>query len=132
MALLRVGRDRIAALITGSSTCHWGTSGASIWVSCSTEPHSAAATWFTSAATSYTAVGATGESGFPLTAANIFQHRCVFATNQANFQWESWLINTTTASGGAAIPLNIAVAQALGTKANTQSWQITTSVTLTT
>ena len=32
MPLLRVGRDRIAELIIGSATCHWGTSGATIWV----------------------------------------------------------------------------------------------------
>ena len=59
------------------------------------------------------------------------RHRVIFSTAQANFQWESWLIHTATASGS-GVPLNLAVGQALGTKANTQSWQITTSVTLTT
>lgn len=127
MALLRVGRDRIAGLIVGTETCTWGTSGTSIWVSSSTEAHTAASTWFTTGS----AVGATGESGYPIISGNVFQHRSVFSTAQANFQWESWLINTATASG-AGVPLNLAAAQALGTKANTQSWQITTCVTLTT
>ena len=128
MALLRVGRDRTAELIVGLSTCHWGTSGASIWVSSSTELHDPASTWFTTGVP----VGSTAESGYPQAgaSANIFEHRGVFSTAQANFQWESWLINTTTATGGT--PLNMAVNQVLGTKANTQSWQITTCVTLTT
>jgi hypothetical protein len=129
MALLRVGRDRTAELIAGLSTCHWGTSGASIWVSSSTELHTAASTWFTTG----TPVATTGESGYPQAGAtpNIFEHRGVFSTDQANFQWESWLINTATASD-AGVALNMAVNQVLGTKANTQSWQITTCVTLTT
>jgi hypothetical protein len=126
MPLLREGRNRIAGLITGNETCHWGTSGATIFVASSTAAHSAASTWLGSAA-----IGATGESGYPLTASNIFQHRGVFSTAQANFQWESWLLNTATASGSGA-PLNIAAQQALGTKTSAQSWQITTCVTITT
>jgi hypothetical protein len=126
MPLLRVGRDRIAGLITGAETCHWGTSGASIWVAPTTAAHSAASTWPLTGG-----VAATGESGFPLTAGNIFQHRGVFSTAAANFAWDNWLIHTATASG-AGIPLNHASTAALGTKTSAQSWQITTCVTVTT
>lgn len=126
MPLLREGRNRIAGLITGAETCHWGTSGTSIWVASSTAAHSAASTWLASAT-----VGATMESGYPLRALNVLQFRGLYATDQANFQWEQWLLNTATASGSGA-PLNLAAQQALGVKANTQSWQLTACVTITT
>lgn len=126
MPLLREGRDRIAGLIVGSETCHWGTSGAAIFVASSTAAHSAASTWLGS-----NAIGSTQESGYPIRSANVLQFRGLYSTALANFQWESWLINTATASGSGA-PLNIAAQQVLGTKTSAQSWQITTSITITT
>jgi hypothetical protein len=127
MPLLREGRDRIAGLITGAETCHWGTSGASIWVGSSTGAHSAAATWLSANG----GIGTTNESGFPSRTTNVLQYRGIYSTAQANFQWEQWLINTATASG-AGTPLNLAVQQALGTKTSAQSWQLTACVTITT
>lgn len=127
MPLVREGRDRIAGLMTGAETCHWGSSGTSIWVGSSTAAHSGATTWLNAAG----GVGATQETGFPLRATNVLQFRGIYSTAQANFQWEQWLINSSTASGAGA-PMNIAVQQALGVKANTQSWQLTACVTITT
>lgn len=126
MPLLRTGRNRIAGLITGAETCTWGTSTATIWVASSTSAHDAASTW-----PAGSAVVSTAESGYPLTNTNVLQYRGVYSTAQANFQWECWWIHSATASGG-GVPLNWAAQQALGTKANTQSWQITTCVTVTT
>lgn len=126
MPLIQQGRDRIAGLITGSETCHWGTSGASIFVASSTAAHSGSSTWLGSAS-----IGATMESGYPLRSTNVLQFRGIYSTAQANFQWESWLINTATASGSGA-PLNIAAQQALGTKTSAQSWQLTACITITT
>lgn len=128
MPLLRSGRDRIAGLVVGTETCHWGTSGATIWVGTDTGAHDASSTWpLTSGETS------TMESGYPQAgaSANIFEHRCVFSTAQANFPWGSWFLHTATASGG-GVPLNHAAAADLGTKTSAQSWQITTCVTMTT
>lgn len=127
MPLLREGRDRIAGLIVGLETCSWSTYCA-IFVSSSTEAHSAASTWFTTGA-SY--VPSTMEASYPLRAANVLQFRGIYSTAQANFQWESWLINTATASGS-GVPLNLAPTQALGTKTSAQSWQLTACVTITT
>lgn len=126
MPLLREGRDRIAGLIVGTETCHWGTSGASIWVASSTALHSAASTW-----TGSIGIGTTNESGFPTRTTNVIQYRGIYSTAQANFQWEQWLINTATASGS-GVPLNLAVNQVLGTKTSAQSWQLTACVTITT
>lgn len=126
MPLIQQGRNRIAGLITGAETCHWGTSGATLFVASSTAAHSPTSTWLGSAS-----IGATGESGYPLTAVNVLQYRGIWSTAQANFQWESWLVNTATASGSGA-PLNLAPAQALGTKTSAQSWQLTACITITT
>lgn len=126
MPLVIVGRDRIAGLMTGAETCHWGTSGASVWVASSTAAHSAASTWFDSAA-----VAATMESGYPSRAVNVLEFRGLYSTALANFQWEMWGINTATASG-AGVLLNKAVQQVLGTKTSAQSWQLTACVTVTT
>lgn len=127
MPLVREGRDRIAGLITGQETCHWGTSGASIWVASSTGAHNSTSTWLSNSC----GVGATMESGFPSRSGNILQFRGIYSTEYANFQWEQWLINTATACN-AGVPLNVAVQQALGTKTSAQSWQLTACVTITT
>lgn len=126
MPLLRVARDRIAGLMMGSETCHWGDVKATIWVATNTGVHSAASSW-----PSATTAPSTMESGFPSIVGNIIQFRSVYSTAQANFQWESWWIHTATASGS-GIPLNHAPAQALGTKTSAQSWQLTACVTVTT
>lgn len=126
MPLVREGRDRIAGLIVGLETCHWGTSGATLFVATSTAAHSASSTWTNSNST-----GSTGESGFPLRSTNVLQFRGIYSTASANFQWEQWLLNTATASGS-GVPLQLAVQQALGTKTSAQSWQLTACITITT
>lgn len=126
MPLVREGRNRIAGLIVGVETCNWGTSGATIFVASSTAAHSPASTWLDSAS-----AAATMEAGYPSRADNVLQYRGLYSTDDANFQWEQWLINTATASG-AGVPLNVAAQQALGVKANTQSWQLTACITITT
>lgn len=126
MALLRTGRNRIAELLIGNATCHYGTSGCAIFVASSTAAHDPASTW-----PAGSAIGSTQESGYPTVATNVLEFRSVFSTAQANFQWEMWWLNTATASGG-GVPLNAAVQQVLGTKTSAQSWQITTCVTVTT
>lgn len=126
MPLVREGRNRIAGLIVGAETCHWGTSGAAIWVASSTAAHNSTSTW-----TNSSGVGSTQESGYPLRSDNILQYRGIYSTELANFQWEQWLIHTATASGSGC-PLNLAVQQALGTKTSAQSWQLTACVTITT
>lgn len=126
MPLLRVARDRIAGLMVGTETCTWGDAKATLWVSSSTADHAAASSWQAA-----TTAPSTMESGYPSISGNIFQHRAVFSTAQANFPWNAWWLHTATASG-AGIPMNFASCQNLGTKTSAQSWQITTCVTVTT
>lgn len=132
MPLLQTGRNRIAQLCIGTNTCHWGTSGACIWVAATSVAFASNSTWPVGG-TSTAICAATMESGYPTTGAatNIFEHRCIFGTAYANFAWDNWWLNTATATNGGAC-LNWATTQALGTKTSAQSWQITTSVTITT
>lgn len=129
MPLVQVARDRIAGLVVGVETCHWGDAKATIWVASSTGSHAGASTWFGSGTTGNYA--ATMESGFPARALNVLQFSGVFSTAQANIQWEQWGINTATSSS-TGILLNLAVQQVLGTKTSAQSWQLTACVTITT
>jgi hypothetical protein len=128
MPLLRTGRDRIANLIWGNSTAHWGTSCATIWVAATTVAFDAASTWPVA-----TTGPSTMEAGYPMAGAstNIIEYRGVFGTCCANFAWENWWIHSATASGSGAT-LNWAAEQALGTKTSAQSWQITTCISITT
>ena len=126
MPLVTVARDRIAGLISGAQTCTWGSSNVTIWVASSTAAHAGASTWLGSVG-----IGSTIETGYPITNANILQYRSVYSTAQANFQWESWLINSASASSS-GLPLQIAAQQVLGTKTSAQSWQLTACITITT
>ena len=126
MPLIQVARDRIAGLIMGAETCHWGDAKATIWVASSTAVHSPTSTWLGSAG-----VASTMEAGYPSRTLNVLQFRGIYSTAQANFQWEQWLIHTATATN-AGVPLNIAPAQLLGTKTSAASWQLTACITITT
>lgn len=126
MPLLRTGRDRVAGLISGDASCHWGTSGASLWVAASTVAFDAASTWPVGSG-----AATTQAAGYPITAANVLQYRGVWATDQGNHAWDNWWLNTATASG-AGVPLNWATTQGLGTKPSNQTWQLTVCMTVTT
>lgn len=126
MPLVQVARDRIAGLMVGAETCHWGDVKATIWIASSTAAHSPTSTWLATAA-----VAATMESGYPSRAANILQFQGVYSTAEANIQWEQWAIHTATASATGII-MNIAPQQVLGTKTSAQSWQLTACITVTT
>lgn len=129
MPLLRVGRDNLAALAVNSLAAGqraYSSTGAVLFIATSTEAHSAASTWFAVAA-----CGSTMESGYPIISGNVLQFRGVYATDRANGQIEEWGIHNATVSSTGNM-LNLAPQQVLGTKTCTQSWQITTCVTITT
>ena len=128
MPLLRTGRNRIVGLLIATETCTYADAKATIWVASTTAAHDPASTW-----PAGSAIAATQESGYPVAgaASNIFVHRSVYSTAQANFQWEAFWLHTATASGAGAT-LNHAPNLVLGTKTSAQSWQITTCCTLTT
>lgn len=66
------------------------------------------------------------EATYPQRTDNVMTFRSLFGTGDANWAWEEWgVFNHATA--GVMLSRK---AEALGTKASTQSWLITTTVTV--
>ena len=126
MPLVRVGRDKIAGLITGAETRKYDSTGAVLWMASSTALHDPASTWLGSAAQA-----STMEAGYPIRAGNVLQFRGVYSTAQLNIQVEQWGIHSATMSSSGDL-LNIAPNQVLGTKTSAQQWQVTACCTITT
>jgi hypothetical protein len=67
------------------------------------------------------------EATYPTLAANVITFRSLWGTGEANFAWEEWGVFNAAAAG----IMLCRKAEALGTKANTQSWQLTATITVT-
>lgn len=67
------------------------------------------------------------EATYPQRSTNELTFRALFATDEANWAWEEWAIFNAAAAG---TMLN-RKAESLGTKADTQSWQLTVTITVT-
>lgn len=68
------------------------------------------------------------DSTYPQTATNVITARSTFATGDANWAWNEWGLFNASSSG---TMLNRKV-ESLGTKTNTQTWQFTVTLTVTT
>jgi hypothetical protein len=66
------------------------------------------------------------EASYPQRTANAITFRSLFSTSEANFAWEEWGVAN---DGSAGVLLNRKV-ESLGTKADTQSWQLTAEITI--
>ena len=123
--LLTLGRDQIAeALVATGRPNHYGDTGAVLKIS------SATSTTFTVTATD---VGGNPfamlmENTYPIVTVNAIDFRGLAATNKANHEWNHWGISNATATGVGDL-LNLAY-ESLGTKTNSQSWQITATITV--
>lgn len=131
MPLHRTGRNIIAALLHGTSVTPALTStGAVMWVGSGTAAHDSLDNHLKGSS-----VAATMESGYPTSSVNVNTYRGLYATNVANFEWQEWGIknNTGTATSTAANVFMLQrMQESLGTKASTQQWQLTTTITFTT
>ena len=68
------------------------------------------------------------DSGYPSRSGSVITYRSTFATSDANYAWnEVGIFNA--ASGGQMLTRDVP-AVSLGTKPNTQSWQLTVTLTL--
>ncbi|HET7110286.1 MAG TPA: hypothetical protein VFI41_05405 [Gemmatimonadales bacterium] len=67
------------------------------------------------------------DATYPQQATNVLTYRSTFALADANFAWNEWGVFNASTAG---TMLN-RKQEALGTKANTQSWQFTVTLTLT-
>lgn len=68
------------------------------------------------------------DATYPQGAANVITFRSTFATTDANFAWQEWGV-FNAASGGTMLNRKV---ESLGTKTNTQTWQFTVTLTVTT
>lgn len=66
------------------------------------------------------------EPTYPQRSTNILTYRSVFGTSDANFAWQEWAMFNASAAG----TMLSRKVENLGTKANTQSWQITVTLTV--
>lgn len=66
------------------------------------------------------------ESGYPTRSSGALTLRSLFGTSEANFAWNEWG-TFNASSGGVMFQRKV---ESLGTKANTQSWQLTCTLTL--
>jgi hypothetical protein len=66
------------------------------------------------------------EVGYPTIATNVLTFRSLFSTAQANFDWEEWATFNASVAG----TMLQRKVESLGTKAGTQSWQLTVDITV--
>lgn len=66
------------------------------------------------------------EPTYPQRATNVLTYRSVFGTADANFHWQEWGMFNASSSG----TMLSRKVEDLGIKANTQSWQITVTLTV--
>lgn len=65
-------------------------------------------------------------ASYPTIASNVITFRSLFATTDANWAWNEWAVFNDPSAG----TMLSRKAEGLGTKANTQSWQLTTDITV--
>ena len=131
MPLLRTGRNAIEAMLNGETVTPLLTgTGAVLWIGSATAAHDSLDNHLKGSS-----VAATMESGYPSRSVNALSYRGLYATNVANFQVEEWGIKNSTGtatSTAANVFMLQRMQESLGTKANTQQWQVTVTNTLTT
>lgn len=122
--LTNAGRDVIAAMIIGESTTDFTNANANIGVGDSITAFAVTQTDLQAATNKLRkAMDAT----YPTRSGNVLTFRSTFTTAEANFAWQEWAVFNAATAG---TMLNRKV-ESLGTKASTQSWQITVTNTVT-
>lgn len=125
MPLTDAGRNHLVQAGIGAAVTAFNNANARIGVGDSATAFAAAQTDLQAAANKLRkAMDATYPSG----AANVITFRATFSTAEANFAWNEWGI-FNAASGGTMLNRKV---EALGTKTNTQTWQFTVTLTVTT
>jgi hypothetical protein len=124
MALSNAGRNHIAAAIAGEAPTPFDHTDAYLGVGDSTDAFDAADTNL-QAATNKKRVGM--DETYPQRTDNVLTLRATFGLTDANFAWAEWgVFNAATA--GTMLSRKV---EALGTKPDTQTWQLTVVLTVT-
>lgn len=124
MPLTEAGRNLIAADIIGESVTEFNNANAHIGVGDSTTAFAATQTNLQAATN---VLRKAMEASYPTRATNVLTFRSLFGTSEANFAWAEWGIFNASSAG----TMLCRKVEALGTKTSAQSWQITTTITVT-
>lgn len=123
MPLTDTGRDHLAADVIGETVTEFNNANAAIGVGDSTQAFAKTDTDLI-AATNKLRKGM--EAGYPQRTGNQLSFRALFGTTEANFAWQEWGVFNALTGG---VMLNRKV-ESLGTKQNTQSWQLDVTLTV--
>lgn len=125
MPITDAGRNHLVQAGIGTSLTAFNNANAYIGVGDSTTAYAAGQTDL-QAATNKTrkAMDATYPSG----GANVITFRSTFGTSDANYAWNEWGVFNAS-SGGTMLNRKV---ESLGTKTNTQTWQFTVTLTVST
>jgi len=123
MPLTNAGRDDIAKALMADSFTACNNANARLGVGDSNAAFAAGQTDLQAASNK---LRKAMEASYPQRAANVLTFRSLFGTSEANFAWEEWGV-FNAGSGGTMVSRKV---EALGTKANTQSWQLTADLTV--
>lgn len=123
MGLTNAGRDLIAAMVIGEATTDFNNANARLGVGDSNAAFAVGQVDLQAAANKFRkAMDAT----YPQRAGNVLTFRSTYALAEANFVWNEWA-TFNAAAAGTMLQRKV---EALGTKQNTQSWQLTVTITV--
>ncbi len=123
MPLTNAGRDHVAAVLIGETPGDFNNANAHVGVGDSATVFSAAHTDLQAASNK---LRKAMEATYPQRSGNVLTFRSLFGTSEANFAWNEWgLFNAAAAGVMASRKVEV-----LGTKASSQSWQFTATVTV--
>lgn len=124
MPLTNAGRDFIAtAIINDGPPTFFTNANANLGVGDSTTAYAAGQTDLQAATNKFRKAM---EATYPTRAANVLTFRSLFSTAQANFSWQEWGV-FNAGSSGTMLSRKV---EDLGTKASSQSWQLTVDITV--
>lgn len=125
MPITDAGRNHLVQAGIGAAVTAFNNANAHIGVGDSATAFSAAQTDLVAATNKFRkAMDAT----YPQGGSNVLTFRSTFATGDANFAWNEWGVFNAS-SGGTMLDRKV---ESLGTKTNTQTWQFTVTLTVTT
>ena len=122
MPLSDAGRDHIATTVVGKAVTAFDNANANLGVGNGTAIFDKTQTDLQGASKVRKAMEAT----YPQRATNILTFRSLFGTSEANFAWEEWGVFNAAAAG----TMLCRKVESLGTKASSQSWQLTVDITI--
>jgi len=124
LALTNAGRNLITTAIMGGAYTAFNNANAYIGAGDSTAAFDATHTDLQASSNKYRQAV---DVSFPTIATNVLTFQATFGTGVANYAWNEWGVFNASSAG---TMLN-RKQEALGTKASTQSWQFTCTITVT-